>query len=83
MSAAVPTRQIAEIDGERVGCVFVVQSEKNASAAQRRCLLVEPKARGKGVGRRLVELRYGSRRADLDAVHVRVMRYEDAACGAS
>ena len=46
---------IAEIAGERVGCVFVVRSEDEPSAAQLRCLLVDPKARGKGVGQRLVQ----------------------------
>jgi DNA-binding MarR family transcriptional regulator/GNAT superfamily N-acetyltransferase len=45
---------IAEIDGERVGCVFVVQNEDDSTAAQLRCLLVDPKGRGLGVGRRLV-----------------------------
>jgi len=43
---------IAELDRERVGCVFVVQREPKV--AQLRCLLVEPKARGKGVGTALV-----------------------------
>jgi DNA-binding MarR family transcriptional regulator/N-acetylglutamate synthase-like GNAT family acetyltransferase len=46
---------VAEVDGERAGCVFVVRSEKDTSAAQLRCLLVDPKARGLGVGRRLVD----------------------------
>lgn len=46
---------IAEVDGERAGCVFVVRNAKDPSIAQLRCLLVEPKARGLGVGRRLVE----------------------------
>jgi DNA-binding MarR family transcriptional regulator/N-acetylglutamate synthase-like GNAT family acetyltransferase len=46
---------VAEVDGERCGCVFVVRSEKDAGAAQLRCLLVDPKARGFGVGRRLVD----------------------------
>jgi DNA-binding MarR family transcriptional regulator/GNAT superfamily N-acetyltransferase len=46
---------IAEAGGERVGCVFVVRSETDPRAAQLRCLLVDPKGRGLGVGRRLVE----------------------------
>jgi N-acetylglutamate synthase-like GNAT family acetyltransferase len=46
---------IAEVDGERAGCVFVVRSDKDPHAAQLRCLLVEPQARGLGLGRRLVE----------------------------
>ena len=46
---------VAEVDGERVGCVFVVRSEKDKNAAQLRCLLVDPRGRGLGVGRRLVD----------------------------
>jgi DNA-binding MarR family transcriptional regulator/N-acetylglutamate synthase-like GNAT family acetyltransferase len=46
---------VAEVNGDRVGCVFVVRNERDATAAQLRCLLVDPKARGVGVGRRLVE----------------------------
>ena len=44
---------IAEIDGERVGCVFCAAAEA-ISTAQLRLLLVEPPARGAGVGTRLV-----------------------------
>lgn len=53
---------IAELDGERVGCVFCTASE-DPDVAQLRLLLVEPQARGAGVGSRLVEecLRFARR----------------------
>jgi DNA-binding MarR family transcriptional regulator/GNAT superfamily N-acetyltransferase len=44
---------IAEVDGEPVGCVFCVARDE--TTAQLRVLLVEPTARGLGIGSRLVD----------------------------
>jgi DNA-binding MarR family transcriptional regulator/N-acetylglutamate synthase-like GNAT family acetyltransferase len=58
---------IAEVDGERVGCVFCVKKED--TIAQLRILLVEPSARGMGIGSRLIEecLRF-ARRAGYEQI---------------
>ena len=44
---------IAELDGERVGSVFVVR--KSPTTAQLRMLILSPKARGLGLGARLTD----------------------------
>jgi DNA-binding MarR family transcriptional regulator/N-acetylglutamate synthase-like GNAT family acetyltransferase len=53
---------IAELDGERVGCVFCTAADAS-DTAQLRLLIVEPSARGAGVGTRLVDecLRFARR----------------------
>jgi GNAT superfamily N-acetyltransferase len=43
---------IAEVDGVRVGCVFCVPADERT--AKLRLLLVDPDARGTGIGNRLV-----------------------------
>jgi GNAT superfamily N-acetyltransferase len=52
---------IAELDGERVGCVFCVA--KDETTAQLRILLVHPNGRGLGLGARLIDECIGFARA--------------------
>jgi DNA-binding MarR family transcriptional regulator/predicted N-acetyltransferase YhbS len=58
---------IAEVDGEPVGCVLCVREDD--STAKLRLLLVDPRARGRGIGARLIDecLRF-ARRAGYDRV---------------
>jgi GNAT superfamily N-acetyltransferase len=46
---------IAEKEGENVGAVFLVRHPEREGVARLRLLLVEPKARGLGIGKRLVQ----------------------------
>ena len=61
---------IAERDGENIGCVFVVK--ESSTVAQLRMLIVDPKARGFGLGRaggRMHPLRAGRRLSQTDVVY--------------
>jgi DNA-binding MarR family transcriptional regulator/GNAT superfamily N-acetyltransferase len=83
---------IAELDGERVGCVLCMACDNPDAehTAQLRLLLVEPSARGAGVGSRLVDecvrfaRRSGYRRITLwtnDVLHAARRIYERAGFG--
>jgi DNA-binding MarR family transcriptional regulator/GNAT superfamily N-acetyltransferase len=52
---------VAEVDGEPAGCVLCLRREEDV--AQLRLLLVDPRARGRGIGGRLIEecLRFAQR----------------------
>lgn len=59
---------IADMDGERVGCVMLVKDNpkaRKADVARIRLLLLDPKARGMGLGKRLVEecIRFSRKKA--------------------
>lgn len=45
---------IAERDGTRVGCIFLVKHPEREGVAQLRLFLIDPSARGQGLGHRLV-----------------------------
>lgn len=64
---------IVEVDGVRAGCVFCVA--RDAETAQLRMLLVEPWARGQGIGRALVEGCVGFAR---DAGYARIRLWTNA-----
>ena len=46
---------IAEMDGKFIGCIFLMKDLEAENIGRLRNFLVEPEARGKGLGRRLIQ----------------------------
>jgi DNA-binding MarR family transcriptional regulator/GNAT superfamily N-acetyltransferase len=71
---------IAEMGGEPVGSVMITRSNEDDGAAKLRLLLVEPRARGRGIGHRLMEEALGfARRARYRKVTLWTVTGLDAA----
>jgi DNA-binding MarR family transcriptional regulator/predicted N-acetyltransferase YhbS len=69
---------VAELDGETVGCVLLL--EKTAAAAELDLLVVEPEARNAGIGSRLVaQCVESARKAGFRVVTARVSTVQEAA----
>ena len=54
---------IAEVDGERAGCIACMQEDGDPTTARLRVLLVDPKHRGLGLGASLVDTCVGFARS--------------------
>ena len=71
---------MAEKDGENVGCVFLVHHPEREGVARLRLLFVEPRARGLGIGGRLVhECTRFARQAGYDRITLWTNSVLDAA----
>jgi DNA-binding MarR family transcriptional regulator/N-acetylglutamate synthase-like GNAT family acetyltransferase len=71
---------VAEVEQQRAGCVFVARCDKDPQTAQLRCLLVDPWARGLGLGRRLVQECLGFSKA---AGYQRITLWTNSVLGAA
>jgi len=71
---------IAEVEGEPVGSVMITRSHEDDKTAKLRLLLVEPRARGRGIGQHLLEEAIGfARRARYERVALWTVAGLDAA----